>query len=567
MKTCPSCQLQYPNDSTFCFVDGQTLESASDALIGSTVDGRYRIDAPRGETAWAKTYRARHRLVLQPVTVKLFNPIVLDQQRERFQDDFNKAVLCARRCTHPNILELEAGALRDDGGAYVVHRAAAGAPFLKELVKRPITPERAVNIASQLLRALGRIHDFGAVHGSLRPSNILLSSDDHVWVMEVGLGRALVRNPWDDDPASFAAQCYLAPELSSSERSSAAADIFAVGVISFQAMTGRLPFEADDVKELRTMLSSENALGVSDTLPGMHAAVASWLESMIHRFPDKRPANAHQALEALREAAETAGMTVPADSTAAAEKMSADLDPSFDRWQRYRGLFAKMMELGFPGGAPGTSRDVYETLCGKVDVLNEVGRKAIFELGNIREVATRAREGRNRIADQMSELTAQAKVVHKELEPLRVAHARHGEKASHFPQQVLQAHKEVVRWEGRSGFAEPYKELADAYRQISELVEKWWSVRSAQLVCQQDAAEKTEVLKGLEGQLEELREALVVQESNLAAEFEGVEQSLSALGNQADSLEPELFGLAARFSAPLRSKPELGACFQELKTV
>lgn len=562
MKTCPSCQLRYPDDSTFCFVDGQTLQAADDALIGSTIGGRYRLEELVGQTPWARTYRARHRLVQQAVTVKLFPGLTADGA-ERFR----AALALARRSTHPHILEVEGGDTPADGPAYVAHKWVDAQPLSKTLGRGPLGPERTMGLAVQLLRAIARIHDFGGVHGGIKPSNILVGAGDRIWAMDVGLGRSLVRTPWEDDPTSFFAQCYQAPELNSAQRNTAAADLYAVGVIAFQGLTGRLPFDASDVKELRALLGEHKPLGVAETLPGMHEQVTVWLERMLARFPDKRPANAHQAFEELSQACEAMGIAVAPLSPMANGAIDVSLDPVFARWGKYRGLFGKMLELGFPSGAPDSTRTAYETLCGKVDALNDLGQKAVFQCGTIGDIVARAHEGRERIAEQMDAINEQAKAIRAELRPLQIASERHGDKAVEFPDKALEAHKEVIRWEGRSAFREPYRELAEAYRTMAGLYDKWWGVRSAQLSCDSEASEKSEQLNTLDAQLDELREALRVHESNLSAELASCEQSLAELGQHADAIEPELLGLATRFSAPLRSKPELGGCFRELTQI
>ncbi len=130
---------------------------------------------------------------------------------------------------------------------------------------------------------------------------------------------------------------------------------------------------------------------------------------------------------------------------------------------------------------------------------------------------------------------------------------------------VRELHREVVRWEGRSGFTEPYQELASAYRKLAVLLDEWFEVRSTQLVAERNAAETQEKLVELDAQLDELRDALRIHESNLGAEVQACEGSLSELGNKATELEADLIDLASRFSAPLRAKPELGNCFRKLE--
>ncbi len=562
MKTCPACGLVFPDESSFCFLSGDSLEPAADALVGTTLAGRFRIESVIHDGPWAKVYAARYRMLNRPLVVKVLKASLDADDRRAFLD----AVAKARRCTHPNVLELVCGGVSHDL-PYLVHPQLQGVPLSRLLSQGNFAPARALGIGLQLLEALGRIHDFGAVHGSVRPSNILVTSSrggDHVDLVDVGLGRSLLRDPWDDDPASLHAQRYLAPELSSQQRQSANADIYAVGVIVHELLTGTVPFEAGSVADLRDKINIDTTLDLGVPLEGLAEPLRGWLTGMLSRAVTKRPQNAHAAVELLLSACSSAGLTPAPDPGRSAGDTPAQMYDGFARWERFRALFEKMLQVGFPGGAPKQTHDTLAQIQGRIEQLAELGKKALYEHGNLEDVLTRAREGRQSIADQMDALNEEAKDIRAELHPLRVAAERHADKARAFPEKVAAQHKQVLSWEGRSAFMEPYRELAEAYRGMAELIDKWWSVRNAQLTCERDAAAKEEQLQAFDGQLDELREALRIHESNLAAEISACEETLASIGMDADRIEFELLDLASRFSAPLRSKPELGACFREL---
>ena len=557
MKRCPSCQLVFPDESSFCFLCGNTLEPGRDPLVGTTLAGRFRIEQLIHEGPWAKLYTARYRLLAQPCMVKVLTETVAPQV-------FDDAVALARRCTHRNVSELIAGGRTNDGQPFLVQPVVEGTPLSDQIARGTMPLERALGIGYQLLQALARIHDFGSVHGNLRPSNVILSKGDHVTVVDVGLGRSLMRDPWDDDPNSLHAQRYMAPELSSQQRSSSSADLYACGVIIFELLTGSVPFEAGSLSDLRSRINDDATFDLAAALSNVAAPICKWLGRLLSRVPSTRQSNAHQALVELQEACTEANVTPAADPGATAMNGAAQLDASIGRWQRFGGLFTKMLEVGFPSGAPEQTHAMLTAITGRVSELGELGTRGLQQHNDMDGVLRRAREGRKAIAEQMDALNDSAKSVRKELYPLRIAAERHGEKVRAFPDQVVECHREVTRWEGRSGFTEPYQQLAAAYRQIADLVDKWWGVRNAQLTCEREVADKESQLVDVDAQLEEFRQALRVHESNLSAELEACQQSLAQLGTHADKLELELLDLASRFSAPLRSKPELGACFREL---
>jgi eukaryotic-like serine/threonine-protein kinase len=563
MKTCASSGLVYPDESTFCFVTGDTLQATDDPLSGRTVAGRFRVDAKIADGPWARVFRGRVRLLDRPVVIKVFDATFAGEAGDEARRKFEMAVNKGRRCTHPNVVELLGGGVLPDGTPYIAHPAIE-ARRLDEAVTGAQTLEYGLCLVRQLLLGLSRVHDFGAVHGALRPSNILVTKKGHLEIIDVGLGRALLHDPWDDDPNSLAAQKYLAPELSSSARSSGPADVYAVGILAFQLLAGRLPYDAGNVSDLRNLVHAEGSLDLTEALGAVPDAIRSWLGAMIDRVPDRRPANPHQAVAELDDACAEAGVSVMGDPGAAPAPAALQLDPAFARWDRFLAIFNRMLESGFPQGAGEQERNGLAMIAGRIADLGEIGKKALYEHGVLEDVGARAREGRARVAEQMAELNVQAKEIRMEISPLRLAAERHGEKTRGFPQEALETHEEIVRWEGRFGFAEPYKELADAYRAMADLVEKWWSVRSAQLTCERDAAAKDERLHTIDGQLEELREALRIHEANLSQEVTAAESALAELGQRSDVIELELLDLASRFSAPLRSKPQLGPLFREL---
>jgi serine/threonine-protein kinase len=561
MKVCPACGLVYPDETTFCFVTGDTLKALPDQVTGTTIAGRFRIVDKLAEGPWATIYRAGYRLLERKCAVKVFNEPLGDEQRVQLV----QAILLARRCTHPNIAELVGGGVLGDGRGFVVHSQLEGQSLAEVLSRGPLPPARALGVAVQILKALGRIHDFGGVHGSLRPSNVLVTREGHAEVYEIGLGRSFLRDPWDDDPPSLSAQQYLAPELSSQRRASSKADLYAVGVIAAHMLSGRPPFDARSVSELRSKLNDQG-VDIEGRLGGLHESLREWLKQVVGRGTEGRPPNAHLALEDLLAACAQAGIKPDADPGPAPQ---APLEPirGFARWEKFRAVFAKMVEMGFPAGAPDQTKNALAAIASRVEHLAGLGKKAAYEHGSLQDVLGRAREGRERVAAQMDEINDSAMEVRRELHPLLVAASRHGEKATLFPAQVMEQHREVLRWEGRSAFAEPYRELAEAHRVMAELIERWWGVRNAQLTCEKEAAEKREELRVFEEQLDELRAALRVHESNLAAEIEACELALAALGEEADNLETDLLSQSSRFCAPLRAKPELGVLFHELSKV
>lgn len=578
MKTCPKCRLRYPEETTFCFVDGSTLEAAEDGLQGATLGGLFVVGEPIGKSPWSSTYRGEHRLLRRSCVIK-----VLEQSLdEAGRATFAQSLALARRVRHPYVAAITSGGVGDDGLAFAVRDPVGGTPLTKLLDQAPLGVERSVRIALQLLQGLGRIHDFGVIHGDLRPSNVLVDTDDRVTIVDTGVGRTCHRPVWETAPGTLAAQLYLAPELPdelgvpSTEPPAAggrgdaaiAADLYAVGTLVAEMLTGELLVEAADVADLRRQLGEPLPPGLGGALGDVPERLVAWVEALLQRDPSRRPSGAHEAIELLRPFCDAASIAIADSPTAAApERPAMELPPIFARWGKYVPILERMVEVGFPSGPPSQTANALGTIRGRVADLEEVGKQATYHHEILSDVHGRAHEGRERIAEQMSALTEQANALRAELAPLTIAGERHGDSIRELVERARELHREIIRWEGRSGFVEPYAELAAAYRDMAEIVDRWASVRSAERSCQEQATTKQRSLDELEAELAELRSALRVLESNVAEELAASEQALAELGQRLDELEPELLELAARMTAPLRAKPELSTCFRELEQV
>src|SRR3954464_14973365 len=193
MKTCEQCHLRYPNESTFCFVDGKTLVPLKDPRVGTTLAGRYVIEDVLGEGGMATVYRARHKLVERPCAIKIMNPGLSRDPvvRERFR----REAKAAQKLAHPNIIEIFDQGETEDGTAYLVMELLEGESLGTTLTRGRLPQVRALPIMVQVARALARAHDFEVIHRDLKPDNIFLSArsdgSDLVKLLDFGIARSL----------------------------------------------------------------------------------------------------------------------------------------------------------------------------------------------------------------------------------------------------------------------------------------------------------------------------------------------------------------------------------------
>mgnify|MGYP005855483861 CR=1 FL=1 len=154
MKTCTHCKMRYPNDETFCFVDGAELVLLPDPRVGTLLAGRYVVEEVIGEGGMATVYRARHKLVDRPVAVKIMNPLLASDAivRERFRREARSA----QKLAHPNIIEIFDQGDTEDGTCFIVMELLHGESLSAVIQRGPLDVARAVQIMIQIASAAAR---------------------------------------------------------------------------------------------------------------------------------------------------------------------------------------------------------------------------------------------------------------------------------------------------------------------------------------------------------------------------------------------------------------------------
>jgi serine/threonine-protein kinase len=191
--------------------------------------------------------------------------------------------------------------------------------------------------------------------------------------------------------------------------------------------------------------------------------------------------------------------------------------------------------------------------------------ESIAEQRKLEGLESRGRDGRQRFGFAVDALGVDASKARDEARVARTAVAPFSEKVTEAKQAVLAAHREILMWEGRSAFEEPYKGLEEAYAQAASAVSSWLVVRKDEQRSTAHAEGRDREVLDLEFQIHELRAALANLEHNVEEEKTKSEQHIAELDAKTEALQVELLALATRFCAPLRRRPELGALFQELE--
>jgi len=221
-----------------------------ESLVGRTV-GRYRILAELGRGGMGVVYRALDTTLNREVALKVLPAdIVADEDRRR---RFLREAQMASRLEHTHIGVIhEVG--EADGVSFIAMELVRGEPLSQTIARGSLGPSRALEIATEIAEGLARAHDQGIVHRDLKPANVMITDDGHAKIIDFGLAKAIESDGATADAATVQAStdigvikgtaAYMSPEQTRGERLDARSDLFSFGVMLYQMLSGRLPFEA-----------------------------------------------------------------------------------------------------------------------------------------------------------------------------------------------------------------------------------------------------------------------------------------------------------------------------------
>ncbi|MBE6475122.1 MAG: Stk1 family PASTA domain-containing Ser/Thr kinase [Actinomyces succiniciruminis] len=274
-----------------------------DPLIGRLVDARYEIVDRVARGGMATIYRAHDRRLDRMVALKLMHPHLADSPD--FVARFRREARAAARLSNPGVVAVyDQGSL--DGIAYLVMELVEG-PNLRDLIASgPLTVREALGLTAQILGPLGAAHRAGLVHRDVKPENVLLPADGSVAkVADFGLARAVTEVAQTTTGNVLGTVAYLAPELITTGSSAPCADVFSVGVILYELLTGVQPFEADTPIQIAFRNVHEDIPAPSLRVPDLPESVDELVAAMTRRDPRSRLDDADAALDRLRQIVST----------------------------------------------------------------------------------------------------------------------------------------------------------------------------------------------------------------------------------------------------------------------
>jgi eukaryotic-like serine/threonine-protein kinase len=278
--------------------------AAPDDYIGKTVAKKYRVEQMLGEGGMGRVYKATQLALDKPVVLKVLRQALLGDERTVAR--FQREAKAASRLNHPNSISVLDFGQADDGAMYIAMEYVQGKDLHHILSREwPLPEARVVRIMSQVLSALADAHSAGVIHRDLKPENIMVEQrrgePDFVKVLDFGIAK-IIDGTNDEGPALTRAGfvCgtpeYMSPEQARGAPLDHRSDLYAVGVILYQLMSGLLPFDSDSAVGFATKHLTEVPPPPSKRRPD--AKISPAMERLILRTmaksPDDRPQTAEQ---------------------------------------------------------------------------------------------------------------------------------------------------------------------------------------------------------------------------------------------------------------------------------
>lgn len=255
---CPGCQFENPKDTIFCGKCGtkfdafekapesptKTLEAPTRELTrGTSFAGRYEIIESLGIGGMGRVYRVFDEKIKEEVALKLLNPEVAGDERtiERFSNELK----FARKVSHRNVCRMYD--LAEEEGTHYITMEYVPGEDLKSFIRRigKLPEEKALSLAKQVCEGLAEAHRLGVVHRDLKPQNIMIDKEGNAHIMDFGIARSLEAKGITEVGMIIGTPDYMSPEQVEGKEADQSSDIYSLGIILYEMVTGKVPFEGD----------------------------------------------------------------------------------------------------------------------------------------------------------------------------------------------------------------------------------------------------------------------------------------------------------------------------------
>jgi serine/threonine-protein kinase len=266
----------------------------------TTIAGRYRVEGRLGVGGMSTVHLAFDQRLERYVALKLLAEHLADDPA--FVSRFRREALAAARLVHPNIVQVfDFGFDEGHHQHFIVMEHVTGYSCAELLRDRGhLDVEQAIDIVTQACRGLDYAHRNGVVHRDVKPGNLLVSDNDVVKLADFGIARATDQSSITQVGSVLGTAAYLAPEQARGEEAGPRADLYSLGVVTYQLLSGRLPYEATSLSELALKQQRESPDPLDDLNPHVPRELAQAVAMALAIDQEERPPDAMALAEALK---------------------------------------------------------------------------------------------------------------------------------------------------------------------------------------------------------------------------------------------------------------------------
>ncbi len=324
---CPECDTANPSDSRYCkqcatalpspehIKVTKTMEAAREELTtGSTFAERYQIIEELGKGGMGRVYRVLDKKLKEEIALKLIKPEIASDKKtvERFSNELK----IARKIGHKNVARMFD--LNEEKGTHYITMEYVRGEDLKRLIRKigQLSAGQAIPIAKQICEGLSEAHRLGVVHRDLKPQNVMVDEGGNARIMDFGIARSLESKGITGAGVMVGTPEYMSPEQVEGKEAGQSSDIYSLGVILYEMVTGRVPFEGDTPFTIGVKHKSEmpkDPKELNEQIPGD-------LSSVIMRCLEKDKEKRYQSAGEVRSELENIQRGIPTTERVVSER-------------------------------------------------------------------------------------------------------------------------------------------------------------------------------------------------------------------------------------------------------
>ncbi|WP_237568598.1 protein kinase domain-containing protein [Mycolicibacterium lacusdiani] len=278
----------------------------SDPLVGAVLDGRYRVDTPIATGGMSTVYRGLDIRLDRPVAVKVMDPRYAGDQQ--FMVRFQREARAVARLKHPGLVSVYDQGL-DGRHAFLVMELVEGGTLRELLEERgPMPPHAVAAVLAPVLGGLAVAHRAGLVHRDVKPENVLISDDGDVKIADFGLVRAVAEAKITSTSVMLGTAAYLSPEQVGTGDAGPRSDVYAVGILAYELLTGATPFTGDNALAVAYQRMDNDVPPPSAAIAGVPSQFDDLVACATARDPDDRFADAQDMAAELDDVVTELGL-------------------------------------------------------------------------------------------------------------------------------------------------------------------------------------------------------------------------------------------------------------------